>query len=66
MDHGGICLACNSLEVGPVEPDARNYECDGCGAREVFGIEEAVLMGAVQIGGEKITQRRIMPAPFNR
>ena len=28
-----------------VEPDARRYECETCGAREVYGAEELLMMG---------------------
>jgi predicted RNA-binding Zn-ribbon protein involved in translation (DUF1610 family) len=44
----GICLACNELTDG-VEPDARNYTCPSCGAREVYGLETALLMDKVEV-----------------
>jgi len=44
----GICLACGEEAYG-VEPDARNYECESCGKSEVFGLEEAVLGGDVEL-----------------
>jgi hypothetical protein len=34
---------------GVCEPDARDYECESCGEMKVHGIEEAVLMGAIEI-----------------
>ena len=40
----GFCLACGSTAHG-VEPDARRYTCEGCGAAKVYGLEELVLMG---------------------
>jgi len=40
----GFCLACGEIADG-VEPDARRYECECCGAEKVFGAEELVLMG---------------------
>ena len=43
-DQGGFCLACGEPASG-VEPDARNYECECCGERQVFGAEEIVMMG---------------------
>jgi hypothetical protein len=46
--NAGFCLACGSDTVG-VEPDARQYECEVCGERKVYGIEELTLMGAVLI-----------------
>lgn len=38
MDNAGFCNACG-IEAGGCEPDARNYECEGCGEREVYGAE---------------------------
>lgn len=40
----GFCQACGEEAYG-VEPDARNYECECCGEREVFGAEELLVMG---------------------
>jgi DNA-directed RNA polymerase subunit RPC12/RpoP len=42
-EYPGFCLACGQ-EVFGVEPDARRYECEACGARRVFGAEEILLM----------------------
>jgi len=42
-DNLGWCLACGSDQSG-VEPDARKYKCEGCGAHKVYGYEELVLM----------------------
>lgn len=44
----GICLACGEIAYG-VEPDARGYQCEDCGKPQVYGLEEAVLMGRVEI-----------------
>lgn len=43
-DNAGFCLACGE-DCGGVEPDARKYECDSCGAHKVYGAEELLLMG---------------------
>ena len=43
LDNPGFCLACGN-ECDGVEPDARNYICEVCGAHQVFGAEE-LLMG---------------------
>lgn len=40
----GFCLACGKTQAG-VEPDARQYVCECCGASKVYGAEELVLMG---------------------
>ena len=42
----GFCLACGSTASG-VEPDARQYACERCNAKKVYGAEELVLMMAV-------------------
>ena len=39
----GFCTACGN-EQGGCEPDARNCECEECGARKVFGAEELLMM----------------------
>ncbi len=41
-DGTGFCLKCNE-EASGVEPDARNYTCEACGANQVFGAEEILL-----------------------
>lgn len=41
-DNIGFCTACGEQAYG-VEPDARNYECESCGAKKVFGAEELLL-----------------------
>lgn len=38
----GMCLACGELADG-VEPDARRYECECCGAHKVYGFEEIAM-----------------------
>lgn len=38
----GFCMACGE-EASGVEPDARNYKCESCGANQVFGAEEILL-----------------------
>lgn len=42
LDDPGFCLLCG-LQVHGVEPDARNYKCESCGAEQVFGAEELLL-----------------------
>lgn len=41
----GFCLACGE-EASGVEPDARGYECESCGAHRVYGAEECLLMSS--------------------
>jgi hypothetical protein len=46
-DEGiGFCLACGEEQAG-CEPDAREYECESCGAYKVYGAEEILLQGLV-------------------
>jgi len=42
-DYPGFCLGCGADATG-VEPDARAYECESCGAHQVYGAEECLLM----------------------
>ena len=42
-DNLGFCMKCGAEAYG-VEPDARKYECEECGARSVYGAEEVLLM----------------------
>jgi hypothetical protein len=46
--YTGLCLGCGEL-ADSCEPDARKYKCDACGAMQVYGLEEALLMGRVTI-----------------
>ena len=46
-NYEGFCLACGAAREA-CEPDARNYTCDECGADQVFGAEELVVMGRVK------------------
>lgn len=49
---GGICLGCEARAFG-VEPDARNYTCEECGEPQVFGAEELLLSGRLEITDEE-------------
>ena len=42
LDDPGFCLICGCEAYG-VEPDARNFVCESCGADTVFGIEELII-----------------------
>lgn len=43
LDNPGICLACGSDQDG-CEPDARKYECESCGEKQVYGASELLMM----------------------
>jgi len=42
LDNPGFCIACGE-EADGCEPDARNYECECCGAHKVFGASELLM-----------------------
>lgn len=44
----GICRHCGSNQ-GPIEPDARMDRCHHCGVHEVYGTEELLTMGEIEI-----------------
>ncbi len=50
-EHGGFCLACGAEAFG-VEPDARKYTCEDCGAPKVYGAAELLIMNRIQIVDE--------------
>lgn len=43
LDNPGFCLICGNEAEG-VEPDAQNYECESCGAEQVFGAQELLMV----------------------
>lgn len=46
-EYIGFCRACGNSQ-GECEPDARKRTCEACGAAEVYGAEEIILMGGAQ------------------
>ena len=51
MGNPGVCLSCGYYdEYAGCEPDARKYECPECGEFELYGFEEALMMGEIEIG----------------
>jgi Zn finger protein HypA/HybF involved in hydrogenase expression len=42
LDDPGFCIECGQDAEG-VEPDARRYACEHCGAHAVYGVEELML-----------------------
>jgi hypothetical protein len=51
-DNGG-CLACGEITYGGVEPDARKFECESCGAKQLYGLEELIVMGMIELSDEE-------------
>jgi hypothetical protein len=45
LDNPGFCIACGHEQEG-CEPDARNYECESCGEKQVFGAAELLIGSA--------------------
>ncbi len=50
-NYGGFCIACADEAYG-VEPDARQYQCESCGARGVYGVEELLIRGVIHFTEE--------------
>jgi hypothetical protein len=49
-EMNGYCTTCKEVvNHGGCEPDAREYECDQCGNRTVYGVSEALIMGVLTI-----------------
>jgi hypothetical protein len=51
-NYEGFCTTCKEITNSNVEPDARRYECESCGERTVYGIEEALLMQFIDVDAE--------------
>lgn len=47
-EYVGYCISCGA-EHYQIEPDARNYLCEECEERQVFGIEELLMGGQLEI-----------------
>ena len=45
----GWCRACGDLTTDCVEPDATHYRCEACDERQVFGAENALLGGLIEL-----------------
>lgn len=45
-DNEGLCIFCGDSAFG-VEPDARQYVCEGCEKKGVYGAQELLLMGLI-------------------
>ncbi len=49
-DNEGLCLLCGNTQSG-VEPDAERYQCEACGQRSVYGLDQFVLRGWCEVEG---------------
>lgn len=50
-DYIGLCINCGE-ERSMCEPDARNYTCESCEKKQVFGVPELLQMGQITITEE--------------
>lgn len=50
-DNGGLCLSCGEISYC-CEPDARGYACEACDENRVYGLDECLLMGRIDIVGD--------------
>jgi hypothetical protein len=48
-DYAGLCIFCGEEHSGK-EPDARKDECESCGKKGVYGMEELIVMGLISFG----------------
>lgn len=46
--NGGFCTACREEAYG-VEPDARKVVCEVCDEPAVYGVEELLIMGLIEL-----------------
>lgn len=42
LDNPGFCIECGA-EADGCEPDAREYQCEACGAMAVYAADELLL-----------------------
>lgn len=44
----GLCLKCGKWSKGGVEPDAKGYECESCGAEAVSGCMRVLILNRIK------------------
>jgi hypothetical protein len=42
LDDPGFCIECGH-EQGGCKPDSRELECEACGEKKVYGVEEILI-----------------------
>jgi len=48
--YDGYCTACKDVtRYGGTEPDAENYACEECDESKAMGMENALIMGYIDI-----------------
>ena len=49
-EYNGYCKNCKDVTLfGSVEPDSRKRQCETCGLNCVYGMEESMLMGLIEL-----------------
>jgi hypothetical protein len=49
-NYDGYCAECDDItRDGMTEGDAENYPCDQCGKNTCMGIEQALIVGKIEI-----------------
>jgi hypothetical protein len=49
-NYDGYCRTCDEItNLGGVEPDAAEHPCEVCESLSVFGVEDAMLHGWIEI-----------------
>jgi hypothetical protein len=49
----GMCIKCGEMSDGDCEPDARRYPCGACKKNAVYGMQEMMLMGWIELTFEE-------------
>ena len=45
----GFCTSCKDFTRDCVEPDAAKYECPACEKKTVYGAEDSLILGFIDI-----------------
>lgn len=51
-NYEGYCTSCDLLTRDSTEPDAENYNCPECEEHTVMGVDNALMMGLIEIDDE--------------
>jgi hypothetical protein len=47
--YEGYCLVCHEFTRDSTEPDAEEYDCPVCGGNTVYGTEQALVLGLLDV-----------------
>ena len=51
-DFDGYCVSCEEVtRHSETEPDAEGYECPQCGGLTCYDIEQALILGYIEVEG---------------